>query len=161
MIDTPNALADRVTRRVVQRRAQSTAFALLCAYLLAMLPARAEQFVSVGAYQVHYVVVGTTFLSPEVARRYGLDRNSDVAMINVSVLRAGKPVPARVSGVARDLLSREQVLRFREIREAPAVYYLSTLRFEDQEHWRFVLDVQPQGEPAPLRVRFEQRIYEE
>ena len=128
---------------------------------VAALPARAEQYVSVGAYQVHYIVVGTTFLSPEVARRYGLDRNRDVAMINISVLRAGKPVPARVTGVARDLLSREQALRFREIRELPAVYYLATMRFEDQEHWRFLLDVQPQGEPAPLRVRFEQRMYVE
>jgi hypothetical protein len=128
---------------------------------MAALPVRAEQFISVGAYKVHYVVVGTTFLSPEVARRYGLDRNRDVAMINISVLRAGKPVPARVTGVARDLLSREQPLRFREIREQPAVYYLATMRFEDQEHWRFLLDVQPQGEPAPLRVRFEQRLYEE
>ena len=142
----------------VQRQVAAFAMILLC---VAALPSRAEQYVSVGAYQVHYIVVGTTFLSPEVARRYGLDRNRDVAMINISVLRAGKPVPARVTGVARDLLSREQALRFREIRELPAVYYLATMRFEDQEHWRFLLDVQPQGEPAPLRVRFEQRMYVE
>ena len=142
----------------LQRQVAAFAMILLC---VAALPSRAEQYVSVGAYQVHYIVVGTTFLSPEVARRYGLDRNRDVAMINISVLRAGKPVPARVTGVARDLLSREQALRFREIRELPAVYYLATMRFEDQEHWRFLLDVQPQGEPAPLRVRFEQRMYVE
>ena len=142
----------------LQRQVAAFAMILLC---VATLPSRAEQYVSVGAYQVHYIVVGTTFLSPEVARRYGLDRNRDVAMINISVLRAGKPVPARVTGVARDLLSREQALRFREIRELPAVYYLATMRFEDQEHWRFLLDVQPQGEPAPLRVRFEQRMYVE
>jgi hypothetical protein len=137
-----------------------TGFALLCALACAQL-ARAEQFVSVGAYQVHYIVVGSTFLTPEIARKYGLERNRDVAMINISVLKGGKPVPARITGVARDLLSRETVLPFREVRELPAIYYLSSLRFEEQEHWRFVLSVQPQGEPAPLQVRFEQRLYPE
>ena len=123
--------------------------------------AHAEQFVSVGAYQVHYVVIGSTFLTPEIARRHQLERNRDVAMINISVLRSGKPVAARITGVARDLLSRELTLRFREVREPPAIYYLSQLRFSEQEHWRFSLKVQPIGEPAPLTVQFEQRIYRE
>ena len=120
---------------------------------------RAEQFVSVGAYQVHYVVIGSTFLTPEIARRHQLDRNREVAMINISVLRGGKPVAARITGIARDLLSREIPLAFQEVREASAIYYLSQLHFSEQEHWRFRLSVQPVGEPTPLAVQFEQRIY--
>ena len=80
-------------------------------------------------------------------------------MINISVLRGGKPVAARISGIARDLLSREISLAFQEVREASAIYYLSQLHFSEQEHWRFRLSVQPAGEPTSLTVQFEQRIY--
>ena len=100
-------------------------------------------------------------LTPEIARRYRLERNREVAMVNISVLRNGKSVAARISGVARDLLSREIALGFREVREPPAIYYLAQLRFTEQEHWRFRLSVQPVGEPAPMAVQFEQRIYVE
>ena len=134
---------------------------LLLLALCVATSARAEQYVSVGAYQVHYVVIGSTFLTPEIARRYHLERNREVAMLNISVLRDGKPVAARITGVARDLLSREIALTFREVREPPAIYYLSQLRFTEQEHWRFRLNVQPVGEPEPLAVQFEQRIYVE
>ncbi len=133
-------------------------FLALCAAAPAV---HAEQYVSVGGYQVHYVVIGSTFLTPEIARRHHLERNREVAMVNISVLRDGKPVAARITGVARDLLSREIALTFREVREPPAIYYLSQLRFSEQEHWRFRLNVQPVGEPEPLSVQFEQRIYVE
>ena len=138
-----------------------TAWLMLLALCATATIAQAEQYVSVGAYRVHYVVIGSTFLTPEIARRYRLERNREVAMVNISVLRDGKPVAARITGFARDLLSREIALSFREVREPPAVYYLSQLRFSEQEHWRFRLKVQPVGEPEPLAVQFEQRIFVE
>ncbi len=140
---------------------RTAAWLLLLALCATATAVRAEQYVSVGAYQVHYVVIGSTFLTPEIARRYRLERNREVAMVNISVLRDGKSVAARISGVARDLLSRETALGFREVREPPAIYYLSQLRFSEQEHWRFRLNVQPVGEPQPMAVQFEQRIYVE
>lgn len=141
-------------------RQQIGAF-LIGALLLGASAGKAEQFISVGPYQVHYIVVATPFLTPQVARRYDLQRNVDVALVNISVLRDGKPVRAEVQGIARDLLSREHRLGFREIREPNAIYYLTTLRFAEQEQWRFFLQVRPVGHAVAYPIRFEQRLYRE
>ena len=135
--------------------------ALLALTLICCTPARAEQVVHVGAYDVHYVVIGTTFLSAAVARQYDIAHASDLALVNISVLLHGQPVAARIQGRARDLLDRSVDLPFREIKERTSVYYIASLRFSEQEHWRFELKVTPVGATDALDVRFEQKIYVE
>ena len=125
------------------------------------VPAHAEQVVHVGTYDVHYVVLGTTFLSADVARQYGISRAKNIALINISVLRNGQAVAAKIQGQARDLLDRRVELPFREIKERTSVYYIAALKFSEQEHWRFELRVIPAGENEPFDVRFEQQIYVE
>ena len=123
--------------------------------------AHAEQVIHVGAYDVHYVVLGTTFLSAEVARRYGIERAADLAFVNISVLRNGKSVATKIRGQARDLLEHAVELPFREIKEFASVYYIASLKFKDQEHWRFALQITPVGEADPLEVSFQQQLYVE
>ena len=134
---------------------------LLAATLLAGTPVRAEQVVRVGGYDVHYVVIGTTFLAPDIAQRYGIERAKDRAFINITVLRNGVSVAAHIEGIARDLLERRIALPFREVKERNSVYYIASLQFSDQEHWRFELKVTPAGSKEPMAVKFAQQIYVE
>ena len=136
------------------------ALTLVCGGVFCV-PAQAEQVVHVGVYDVHYVVLGTMFLSADVARQYGIARAKNIALINISVLRNGRAVAAKIQGRARDLLERRIELPFREIKERTSVYYIASLQFREQEHWRFELRVTPAGESEPLDVRFEQQIYVE
>jgi hypothetical protein len=48
--------------------------------------AAAEQFKAFGDIEVHYAVVNTLFLQPNVAARYGIVRATDRAIVNVSVV---------------------------------------------------------------------------
>ena len=45
----------------------------------------AEQMKKLGRFEVHYVVVPTTFFSTVIAERYDIVRGKDRAMMNVSV----------------------------------------------------------------------------
>lgn len=135
--------------------------ALLAFALLLGTRAEAEQVLHLGAYDVHYVVLGTTFLNPDVAKQYGIERGKDLAFVNISVLRNGQPIAAQIQGRARDLLDRRVDLRFREIKERTSVYYIAVLHFSDQEHWHFELKVTPVGMTTPLDVKFAQRLYAE
>ncbi|MEC8230923.1 MAG: DUF4426 domain-containing protein, partial [Pseudomonadota bacterium] len=46
----------------------------------------AEQKETLGEWDVHYIVVGTPFLTPEVASSYGIVRSKFNALVNISVL---------------------------------------------------------------------------
>ena len=114
-----------------------------------------------GEYDVHYVVLPTTFLKADIAARYGLTRSKNRALVNVSVLDAqDQPVAAEISGRSENLLGQGQVLAFNEVREGPAIYYLALLRHGDEEFQRVQLEIElPNGEAA--EIRFQQKMYQD
>lgn len=128
----------------------------LCA---AMTSAWAEQKMTFGEYEVHYIVLPTTFLNAEIADKYDLPRGRDRALVNISVLDAdGIPVKAQVTGSTQNLLGQRQQLSFAEVTEGSAVYYLALLRHADQEFHQLSLDVKlPDGQVGELR--FQQKMY--
>ncbi len=131
-------------------------FALCC---IAAFPAGAEQSRTFGAYEVHYIVVPTTFLKADIAARYDITRSRNRALVNVSVLDANDaPITAGLSGRSENLLGQSQVLEFKEIREGPAIYYLALLRHGDEEFHRVAIDVTlPDGSSG--EIRFQQQMF--
>jgi hypothetical protein len=122
-------------------------------------PSSAEQFKAFDDIEVHYVVVNTLFLEPDVAERYGVVRAKDRAIVNLSVLGAGgKAISADVAGVAVNLLSQEAQLAFSTIREGDSIYYIAPIRYTDQDVLRFRIAVKvPDREP--MNVEFQQLMY--
>lgn len=121
--------------------------------------AQAEQMQEFGVWQVHYVVIPTTFLLPEVAEQYNITRGKDRALINVSLIHnTDGPSTATASGEVINLLSQRQQLEFREVREGDAIYYLADLKHTDRDLLRFQLQVKtPQG--RTLQVKLQQKMY--
>ena len=141
--------------------ALSRAVWLLCTITLAAtsLPSHAEQQMTFGDYQVHYIILPTTDLNAKVASKYNLPRGRDRALVNVSVLDSnGTPVRAAVHGRSENLLGQRQTLSFNEVTEGSAIYYLALLRYADEEFHRVALDVTlPNGEVGELR--FQQQMF--
>ena len=78
-----------------------------------------------GNDTVHFNVLNTSFLSPKVARSYGIVRGKNKFLINVSVRRqsgiGNSAVRAELSGTQSDLIHRTP-LEFREVIEQDAIY---------------------------------------
>jgi hypothetical protein len=129
--------------------------------LLSMISASAlaEQKKTLGEWDVHYMVVGTPFLTPEVAARYGIVRSKFNALVNISVLdkNTTKAQRADVSGVARNLLGNTRKLTFKKVEDGDAIYYLASLPFRDQETFRFEIDVKKGNSQQTLK--FQQKMY--
>jgi len=121
--------------------------------------AHSEQSEKVGAYNVHYVAFASTFLSPEMARKYNVVRGRNRALINISVLdKDNSPVRAKLNGTVKNLPGQILRLNFEEVIEGDAVYYLAQTRFSDQELMRFNINfVGPDGEENTLK--FDQKLY--
>jgi hypothetical protein len=145
-------------KKNVKQRLLSMPIAFLLIAILA-IPAHAEQKIVFSDYEVHYILLPTTFLKAEIADKYNLRRSKDRALVNVSVLNLeGKPVQAEVRGSSQNLLGQRQNLTFDEVIEGEAIYYLALLRYADEEFQRVSLNVVlPNGELA--EIKFQQKMY--
>lgn len=123
------------------------------------LSAFAEQKETLGEWDVHYMVVSTPFLTPEVAANYGIVRSKFNALVNISVLdkASGEAQRVDMTGTAKNLLGNTRKLTFKKVEEGDAIYYLAVLPFRDQETFRFEIDVQ-KG-PSKQTLKFQQKMY--
>jgi hypothetical protein len=127
--------------------------------MLLALPAAAERKHSVGELDVHYIAFNSGFLQPDIASAVGLVRSKTQGVVNVSVLKAGKPMAAQVSGAVKNLLGQDYPLTFKQLKEGDdAIYYLAQFPFDSRETLRFNLNVQPTG-AAPINFDFSQEFF--
>ena len=121
--------------------------------------AAAEQKLDFDGYELHYVVIPTTFLSAETASEYGIVRAEDRALVNLSVLKDGQGMTVeKLSGTVKNLLSQQQQLRFTEVIEGDAVYYLAELKHSDRDTLTFAVELTPAGGKAAA-LTFQQKMY--
>lgn len=133
---------------------------LVSAFLnLVALPATAEQKLDFNGYELHYVVIPTTFLDAETAARYSITRARDRALVNLSLLRDGEGLTVDgLTGTVKNLLSQTQTLRFTEVIEGKAVYYLAELKHSDRDILTFDVVITPPGAEA-TELTFQQKMY--
>ena len=112
----------------------------------------------VAGYEVHYSVVQSTFLQPEVAERHNIVRARNRAVITISALHdESKPPPDRITGTVTNLMSQQIPLEFRLVEEGSARYYLATFLFTSEEPLTF--KVQLHLADGPHEFSFKQPIY--
>ncbi|HBB99335.1 MAG TPA: DUF4426 domain-containing protein, partial [Pseudomonas sp.] len=86
-------------------------------------------------------------------------RSKTQGVVNVSVIKDGKPVAPQVSGVVMSLLGQGRPLGFKQLKEGDeAIYYLAQFPFDSQETLRFALTVQPTG-AEPFSFEFNQEFF--
>lgn len=135
------------------RRFVSLVFCLLLA-----LPAVAERKQTFGELDVHYSVFNSSFLQPDVAAAAGLTRSKTVGVLNIAALKDGKGQAAKVSGTLKNLLGQTSELKFKQVLENGAVYYLAEFPLRQREMLTFSIQVQI-GDAAPHTLTFNQEVF--
>ncbi len=136
---------------------------LLIFLTVCSLGAFAEHEKTFGDYVVHYSVLNSTFIKPDVAQHYGITRGKDKAVINIAInkqLRRQAPVAhaAKVSGSSSDLI-HSVPLEFKEFKEGNAIYYIAQLKFRNKEMRTFTIKIQPEPQIAPYTLKFSKTLY--
>ncbi|MDC7825712.1 DUF4426 domain-containing protein [Pseudomonas sp. BLCC-B13] len=134
------------------RRFVSLVFCLLLA-----LPAVAERKQTFGELDVHYSVFNSSFLQPDVAAA-GLTRSKTVGVLNIAALKDGKGQAAKVNGTLKNLLGQTSELKFKQVLESGAVYYLAEFPLRQREMLTFSIQVQI-GDAAPHTLTFNQEVF--
>lgn len=131
---------------------------LLCAALVTGV-AHAQRVHTAGDYEVHYTAFPSAFLTPEVAREYGVLRSRARGVLVVAVRRDGSPVNARVEARVGPGGGRLQPLELRHVKTDGTASYIGSFAIADGESRQFQLTVTP-GDAAPFAVSFSQQFFD-
>ena len=135
-------------------------FVMLCGNGVAL----AQQSEVFDQYELHYSVVNSTFLKPEVAATYGIVRGDKRAILTLAVrdeqAPPGETYAMQLKGRTWDLI-QNQTLEFLEIREGNAVYYIAEFKFINEE-WRFFeVNFRPEGAEKTYTFKFKHQLYKD
>ena len=121
----------------------------------------AENMKKMGSMNVHYIAIGSTFFTPEVAKAYGITRSRYNGLINISVLdnsKTGNPAKTvSINGQAKNNLGQFKDLEFTEVKEGDAIYYLAQVKYSNEETIHFTLNINDGSEQQTLK--FSQKFY--
>ncbi|WP_339450558.1 DUF4426 domain-containing protein [Pseudomonas sp. EA_5y_Pfl2_R50] len=131
--------------------------ACLSASALAADVIKGERKETFGDVTVHYNTFNSTYLQPDIAKAAELTRSKNQGVINVSVIKDGKPLIANVTGTVKDLTSNSVPLKFRQITEQGAIYYIAQYPVEQQETRTFEIKVQ-HGDKINI-INFNQELF--
>ncbi|MGH8172525.1 MAG: DUF4426 domain-containing protein [Rhodanobacteraceae bacterium] len=140
-------------------RRHSVIAACIALFAFATSSLHAQNSQDFDAYRVRYSALPTDQLLPDVAREYGISRSRQRGLLNIAVQRnnAGSvsdPIHATLAGSATTLGGQRVALKFREIAEDGAVYYISEFPVSPPDTYRFEIKVTPESATAPYTLRF-------
>ena len=141
-------------------------FVILSSVLLALLLGAGSAHASEAEfdrYVVHYSVVNTTFLAPEIARAYQIRRSSSRALVNIVIMKRDgddfESVPGTVNGKTVNLNRQVRNLRFREVRDGDAYYHLAEVPVRPGEVLDFQLRVSASGDDEVMPLNFRRTFH--
>ncbi|KPH91217.1 DUF4426 domain-containing protein [Pseudoalteromonas sp. S1610] len=118
------------------------------------------QYKELGPWQVHYIAFPSTFIQPQIAKAYDLERSGYKGIVNISILKndADKAAQkATLQGTAKNLLGNKQTLNFKEVVEGDSIYYLAQVDYTNEEILRFEIEIQQGNQFQTLK--FKQKFY--
>ncbi len=142
-------------------------FSLLVLMLTAMLSsifstnAQANNMEKLGDMDVHYIALNATFLTPKIAKAYGIERSRYNGLINIAVMdntKEGRPAKTvSITGTAQNLAGQNKSIEFVEVKEGDAIYYLAQVGYRNEEVLKFDLKINDGIESQQLK--FSQKFY--
>ncbi|MBW7472279.1 DUF4426 domain-containing protein [Marinobacter sp. M216] len=117
-----------------------------------------------GDYQVHWSVLPSTFIAPEVARANDLQRSKGIGIVNISIMKENddgtlSPVSGQVEGKVTNDVQQVRFLAFRRIQEGDAVYFIAEYQYSSGELMTFNITARPTGATRDLPVRFAHTLF--
>ena len=142
---------------------KKTIYTVLAFCLLAVTTATTAGEKRFGEYTIHYNAFNADFLSPSVAKAYGIQRSKHRAVLNVTVLKRSasglpKGLKADIKGTAITVYQKARPLRFREIKDQDTYYYIAEFPVANEETLNFRIDASIDGERIGT-VTFQQQFF--
>jgi Domain of unknown function (DUF4426) len=148
-------------RTTVGRCAGAIPWLLAASLIVIATAAHAQYAENFGPYRVRYNALPTEQLLPDVAQTYGIVRSRQTGLVNIAVQRSADgdpsaPIRATLNGTATSLSGQRVELKFREIAEDGAVYYIAQFPISAPDTYRFDISITPESATSPYMLKFNQ-----
>ncbi|TEW54572.1 DUF4426 domain-containing protein [Psychromonas sp. RZ22] len=133
---------------------------LMSTLLFSSVFANAGQFKQFANLEVHYIALPSTFIQPDVAQKNNIKRSKYNGLLNLAILdnnQDKKAVTAIITGTGRNLLGQTHQLKFTEIKEGKAIYYIAEYPFTNEEIVNF--DINIKTEKKSNTLKFQHKFY--
>ncbi|GAB3349553.1 DUF4426 domain-containing protein [Lysobacter tyrosinilyticus] len=125
-------------------------------------PAPQEAIARMGDLTVRASALPTSSLTPQVAQRYGINRDEHTVMLLVGLRRGAEgqetAVQAQIKAAATNLTGQRQDLSLRELRSGEWIDYVGTVQTTPPETLRFDVEVTAEG-GGHATMQFSREIY--
>jgi len=120
--------------------------------------ALAERKVNLGGLEIHYNAFNASYLQKNISEAVGIVHSGKQGVVNITVLKAGRPTAMTISGELRDLLGKKTPLAFKENQYQGSIYYLAQFPISQREVLRFSIQLQ-ESSGAPQHFDFTQEVF--
>lgn len=113
-----------------------------------------------NGYKIYYSAFNSTFIDPDIAATYKINRGKDRGLVNIAVVQqSGTGKASQVTGYVSNIIQQSQRLEFFEVREQDAIYYLAPFSFENEDHLTFSIEVTPDSGSPAYDFKFQKTMY--
>lgn len=131
----------------------------LCCGLILAFSAHAERKQTFDGIDIHYNVINTTFLQPDIAQSVNIPRSKQLGMLLVSPVKNSVGKEAKeITGEVKNLLGQTTKLDFKLIKEENALYYLATFKKDSREQLVFTINL-TFDEGKQDTIKFTQEVF--
>lgn len=111
-----------------------------------------------GPYTLRASTVRSESISAEAAKAQGIDRSPSRAVINVTVMRDGKTVPAQVAVHVRNLAGMRRAVPMRPTPENGYISYVGAYSLARGDVLDYNVTARPVGSAKPLSLHFRDNV---
>ncbi len=116
-----------------------------------------------GKYSIHYSAFSSDFLTPQIAKTYGIQRSKNRAVLNITITenKAGSlpvPVEANIDSMATNEYQKLKNVELRQVVENGAIYYITEFPIANQEIISFKISANKDGKVIGT-VKFQQQFF--
>ena len=118
-----------------------------------------------GGFTIQHSAFKADFVTPEVAKQYGIERSKYRGVLSICVIRGEQDsptpahVPSRVKATAMNLSGLTKEIELRAVQEGGATYYVDDFPIINGEIVNFTIEALPEGETTPLKAKMTQEFY--
>jgi len=110
-----------------------------------------------GDTTVYYNAFPSTFLTPDIAKTVEVTRSKSNAVLNVTVNKGGKNIPANIQGTIKAGDKKPVRLNFRQMTKDGEINYLAQFPVKGPQTFTFKVDVKAAGTSAET-IEFTQMV---
>jgi hypothetical protein len=122
--------------------------------------ARSQTFEAhAGPFTLRASTVGSESISKETAAAHGIERSPTTALVNATLMRDGKTVPARMEVEARNLAGMKRTIDMRETARDGYVSYMGSYDIAPGEVLDFTVKALPASGARWITLHFRDRMW--